>query len=232
MPGSARSRSRARRAAAPCSLARSGQHDFGRARRRLLRTAARRAAIRDSTGERTGTRMFAPEVVQTSAMDCGPAALACLLEGFGIPASYAPMQEACQTDLDGTSINTLEQIAGSLGLDVEQIMLPIDHVLRRRRQRAAGAGCRAARRPPHFLVAWRRHGPLVQIMDPAKGRRWLRTDCARRRALRPSSEGAGAGVARVGGVTGVSRQPGRAPSQAADRRTTARRSPGRGGDRR
>ena len=30
-------------------------------------------------------RLLAPEVVQTSAMDCGPAALKCLLEGFGIP---------------------------------------------------------------------------------------------------------------------------------------------------
>ena len=29
-------------------------------------------------------RFLAPEVVQTSAMDCGPATLKCLLEGFGI----------------------------------------------------------------------------------------------------------------------------------------------------
>src|SRR5262249_20732380 len=25
----------------------------------------------------------------------------------------------------------------------------------------------------HFVLAWRRHGPLVQLMDPAVGRRWL-----------------------------------------------------------
>ena len=25
----------------------------------------------------------------------------------------------------------------------------------------------------HFVLAWRRHGPLVQVMDPAMGRRWL-----------------------------------------------------------
>ena len=30
--------------------------------------------------------LFAPEVVQTSAMDCGPAALTCLLEGYGLSA--------------------------------------------------------------------------------------------------------------------------------------------------
>ena len=33
-------------------------------------------------------RWLVPEVVQTSATDCGPASLKCLLEGFGIPVSY------------------------------------------------------------------------------------------------------------------------------------------------
>ena len=74
-------------------------------------------------------RWFAPEVVQTSAMDCGPAALKCLLEGFGISASYGRLREACQTDVDGTSIDTLEEAAIQLGLDAEQTMLPVDHVL-------------------------------------------------------------------------------------------------------
>jgi len=32
-------------------------------------------------------RWQAPEVVQTSAMDCGPAALKCLLEGFHVRVS-------------------------------------------------------------------------------------------------------------------------------------------------
>jgi len=36
----------------------------------------------------TGQSFFAPEVVQTSAMDCGPAALKSVLEGFSIPVSY------------------------------------------------------------------------------------------------------------------------------------------------
>jgi hypothetical protein len=38
--------------------------------------------------------ILAPEVVQTSAMDCGPAALKCLLEGFGIAVSYGRQREA------------------------------------------------------------------------------------------------------------------------------------------
>src|SRR6266436_8165076 len=69
-------------------------------------------------------RLLVPEVVQTSAMDCGPASLKCLLEGFGIPVSYGRLREACQTDVDGTSIDTIESIAVQLGLEAEQVMVP------------------------------------------------------------------------------------------------------------
>ena len=118
--------------------------------------------------------MFAPEVIQTSAMDCGPAALACLLEGFGIPANYPAIQAACQTDLDGTSINTLEEMAGMLGLDAEQIVVPPDHVLLDAANALPSLAVVQRERTTHFLILWRRHGAFVQLMDPAKGRRWLR----------------------------------------------------------
>jgi len=119
-------------------------------------------------------RWLVPEVVQTSAMDCGPASLKSLLEGHGISVSYGRLREACQTDVDGTSIDTLEDVADRLGLEVEQTMLPVDHLLLR------GVGALPAlvvvRMPnglTHFVVAWRRHGQLVQVMDPASGRRWM-----------------------------------------------------------
>ncbi len=79
-------------------------------------------------GHRTQARWLVPEVVQTSAMDCGPAALKCLLEGFGVPVSYGRLREACQTGVDGTSIDTLEVVARQLGLAAEQVMLPMDHL--------------------------------------------------------------------------------------------------------
>src|SRR5580704_6264439 len=81
-----------------------------------------------SSPPRASRRFFAPVVVQTSAMDCGPAALKSLLEGFGISVSYGRLREACQTSVDGTSIDTLEDIAVSLGLDCEQMIVPADHV--------------------------------------------------------------------------------------------------------
>lgn len=113
---------------------------------------------------------LAPEVVQTSAMDCGPAALASLLAGFGVNVSYGRLREACQTDVDGTSIDTIEELARSLGLDADQILIPPDHVT------LEGLPAIAVVRLPngftHFVVLWRTHGPFVQIMDPGGGRRW------------------------------------------------------------
>src|SRR5215468_10629289 len=73
-------------------------------------------------------RLLVPEVVQTSAMDCGPAGLKCLLEGFGIPVSYGRLREACQTDVDGTAIDTLEVVADALGVRAQQEMIPVDHL--------------------------------------------------------------------------------------------------------
>jgi ABC-type bacteriocin/lantibiotic exporter with double-glycine peptidase domain len=55
-------------------------------------------------------RFLVPEVIQTSAMDCGPAALKALFGGFGIYLSYGRLREACQTDVDGTSIDTLQDV--------------------------------------------------------------------------------------------------------------------------
>jgi ABC-type bacteriocin/lantibiotic exporter with double-glycine peptidase domain len=107
-------------------------------------------------------------------MDCGPAALKCLLEGFGVGVSYGRLREACQTSVDGTSIDTLETLAASLGLDAEQVMMPVDHLLL---PEADALPAVVVTRLPsglvHFVVVWRLHGRFVQVMDPARGRRWV-----------------------------------------------------------
>ena len=122
-------------------------------------------------GERR--RLLVPETIQTSAMDCGPAALQSLLGGFGIAVSYGRLREVCHTDVDGTSIDALVELASGLGLAAEELLVPPDHLV-------AGAGLLPALAVVdtplgrHFLVLWRRHGGRIQIMDPARGRRWLR----------------------------------------------------------
>jgi ATP-binding cassette subfamily B protein len=122
----------------------------------------------------TKRRFLIPEVIQTSAMDCGPAALKALFAGFDLYLSYGRLREACQTDVDGTSIDTLEQVAQKLGLDVAQMMMPADLLLLDR------SACLPAivvvhlpNGAPHFVVAWRVLGPFVQLMDPAAGRIWM-----------------------------------------------------------
>jgi ABC-type bacteriocin/lantibiotic exporter with double-glycine peptidase domain len=120
------------------------------------------------------TRLIVPEVVQTSNMDCGPAALKSLLDGFGIPVNYGRLREACQTDVDGTSIDTIEEVANQLGLQAEQIMLPADHVLlSEARALPAIAVVVLPSGVTHFVIVWRRFGRFVELMDPAVGRRWV-----------------------------------------------------------
>jgi ABC-type bacteriocin/lantibiotic exporter with double-glycine peptidase domain len=128
----------------------------------------------DTTAKLAKPRWLVPEVVQTSAMDCGPASLKCLLEGFGIAVSYGRLREACQTDLDGTSIDTIEVVANQLGLNAEQVMIPVDHLFLSEAQvLPAIVVVRNPDGSTHFVVAWRRHGGWLQVMDPAIGRRWV-----------------------------------------------------------
>ncbi|MEA3052919.1 MAG: hypothetical protein QOG72_1822 [Sphingomonadales bacterium] len=118
-------------------------------------------------------RWLAVEVVQTSSMDCGPATLKCLLEGHHVPISFGRLREACQTDVDGTSIDTIEQIALDLGLAAQQEMIPVDHVTLASAQSLPAIVVLLRSAALHFVVVWRRHGRWLQIMDPGIGRRWV-----------------------------------------------------------
>jgi ATP-binding cassette subfamily B protein len=108
-------------------------------------------------------------------MDCGPAALSALLNGCGIDVSYPRLREACQTDVDGTSIDTLEELAQRFGLDAEQIMLPSDFLLDPHNDNLP---CIAVVTLPngltHFVVIWRAVLGWFEVMDPARGRCWMR----------------------------------------------------------
>jgi ABC-type bacteriocin/lantibiotic exporter with double-glycine peptidase domain len=128
--------------------------------------------MRVNSGHR---RLLVSEVIQTSEMDCGPACLASLLRGFDIRASYERLREACHTSLDGTSIDTLEDVANQPGLEAEQVMLPVDHLLLAKTHTlpAIVVVRLGPQERTHFVVAWRKHGQLVQLMDPAAGRQWV-----------------------------------------------------------
>jgi ABC-type bacteriocin/lantibiotic exporter with double-glycine peptidase domain len=112
-------------------------------------------------------------VLQASALDCGPAALASLLAGFGLGRPFDELREACRTGRDGTSIDALEAVAVEEGLDAEQVLVPVEHLS------APEAGCvpciLVVTQPggaAHFVALWRIHERRAQLMDPAAGRRW------------------------------------------------------------
>ncbi|HET9627327.1 MAG TPA: ATP-binding cassette domain-containing protein [Kofleriaceae bacterium] len=118
-------------------------------------------------------RAIIPEVIQISATDCGPASLKSVFEGMGVELNYRVLREACQTDVDGTSVSTLEEVANQLGINAEQVMLPLDHVfLDEAKALPAIVVTLSAGGRNHFVVLWRRVGPFVQVMDPAGGRQW------------------------------------------------------------
>jgi len=119
------------------------------------------------------TRAFrVPEVLQSSALDCGPAALKALLDGLGIPVEYGALREAAQTSLDGTSINQLEDIANSLGATAEQVLVPKYDFFLDDRNFTSMLVTRLPTGLAHFVAVWRRVGQFVQVMDPAAGRQW------------------------------------------------------------
>ncbi|MEZ4673754.1 MAG: cysteine peptidase family C39 domain-containing protein [Caldilineaceae bacterium] len=92
---------------------------------------------------------------------------------IGISVSYGRLREACQTDVDGTSIDTLEEVAVQLGLQAEQIMIPADHLfISEAKALPALVVMRLPNGNTHFVVLWRVIGNWVQMMDPATGRRW------------------------------------------------------------
>jgi ABC-type bacteriocin/lantibiotic exporter with double-glycine peptidase domain len=122
-------------------------------------------------------RAIIPEVVQISATDCGPASLKSVFAGMGLELNYRVLREACQTDVDGTSIVTLEELSNQLGLDAEEVMLPLDHVfLPEARALPSIIVTLSAGGRQHFVVLWKRIGPFIQVMDPLVGRRWTRIE--------------------------------------------------------
>jgi ABC-type bacteriocin/lantibiotic exporter with double-glycine peptidase domain len=117
---------------------------------------------------------LAPEYHQVSVMDCGVGALSCFLRGYGLDPSYERLREACQTSVDGTSIEALESIAVGLGIDVLQHLIPPDLLSEGLEGRWPSiAVVSRLGQPPHFVTLWRQLGrQRLQLMDPARGRSW------------------------------------------------------------
>ena len=123
---------------------------------------------------RNRTPLLAEEVIQSSAMDCGPAALKSLASGFGLRLDYDRLREVCRTQVDGTSIDSLEDVSRALGMDATQELVPVDCLdAFLRLDKPFIAVVRTPYGGMHFAVVWNRLGGGLQLMDPNIGRRFV-----------------------------------------------------------
>lgn len=121
--------------------------------------------------------LFAPEVLQESVRDSGTASLKALCDAFGIRVGQEQLNEALNTRDTLISSDTLEETGAQLGLQMEQQVVPPDFLLLKEANLLpAIVALRQPNRRARFIIVWAQQGPLVQVMDPAKGRRWMRAD--------------------------------------------------------
>ena len=112
-------------------------------------------------------RRRVPELIQTSAVECGAACLAMILGYYGRKTSIAEIRESCGVGRDGLSALRMVQAARSYGLRVRTISLRVNDF-------------RFVRLPAiihwqfnHFLVLERWSPSFVDVVDPASGRERL-----------------------------------------------------------
>jgi ATP-binding cassette subfamily B protein len=103
------------------------------------------------------------------------AALQAVLRGFGVEIDYDQLVKLLAFDpREGASIDTMEAVAKRLGVEAEQVMLPVDHLFLPGTQGPMIAVAKSLGALTHFLVLWRTSGEQVQVMDPGTGvRTWV-----------------------------------------------------------
>jgi ATP-binding cassette subfamily B protein len=110
---------------------------------------------------------------QVELADCGPAALAIVLEHFGRYVSLDELHEACGSGRDGVNALTLVQVAEHYGLRARGVKSELDDL------RDLPAGTVLFWSLNHFVVLERTGRRGVTIVDPAIGRRtvgWAEAD--------------------------------------------------------
>lgn len=113
-----------------------------------------------------------PPEVKDTGKGRATAALRSLLQAYGIPFDAATVEQECKVDEDGASLDDVEEVAEKYGLDASQVILPPEHAFFSSMLPAIVV----VEEPDEslsFVLAWRRDGERVEIMDPAEGRRWI-----------------------------------------------------------
>lgn len=112
-------------------------------------------------------RRRVPELIQTSAVECGAACLAMILGYYGRKTSVAEIREKCGVGRDGLSALRMVQAARSYGLRVRTISLRVNDF------RFVPLPAIIHWQFNHFLVLERWSPSFVDVVDPASGRKRL-----------------------------------------------------------
>ncbi|NQZ06770.1 MAG: ATP-binding cassette domain-containing protein [Algicola sp.] len=118
---------------------------------------------------------LAKEVIQTSEGDCEVAALKCILDSYGVDNNYEYLRDACKTDIQGATIDRMEEVLNEIGFDCQQAVVATAHItLKNHDLLPAITQVISNQNVAHFVVIWRQFGPWLQILDPAQGRYWIK----------------------------------------------------------
>lgn len=119
-------------------------------------------------------RFFLPHVGIDANFTPSLAVLKTLLLGYQLPITDDELLQAAAEveNLDATP--GLQQLAERFGLQLEQALLPADHLYLPNALPALVMLRPISEEPPHWAVIWQRVGPFYQVIDPRLGRLWLR----------------------------------------------------------
>lgn len=105
------------------------------------------------------------------------AVLKCLLMGYGIEVDDQSLQDALkevEAARPSEAADVITQIASRLGLlELAIEKHPTEHLLDANILPALVRLGSVDGKPPYFVLVWNSIGPVVQLMDPMQGRRWV-----------------------------------------------------------
>lgn len=119
-------------------------------------------------------RFFLPHIGTDATFTPGLAMLKALLLGYHIPITDDELLQAKEAVDNSDSATSLQQLAQQFGLQLEQTLLPADHLYLPDALPALVLLRPISEEPPHWAVVWERLGPFYQVIDPRLGRLWLR----------------------------------------------------------
>ena len=120
-------------------------------------------------------RFFLPLVEVETNFTYGLAMLKTILLGYHQTITDDELIQATNDIEDPDSPSSLVQIAGRCGLELEQSLLPADHLYLPNALPALVMMRPITEEPPHWAVVWQRLGSFYQVVDPKLGRLWLST---------------------------------------------------------